>query len=108
MCQYRHITLAGYGNPISHACCHLSWTPVRDLLCQAEALLGGLTREWRCSAFIDPSLCQSQGQMGCCSMSRLIFSLTGDRREEQGVPLGVRANERLTVLGSCRSLMCLI
>lgn len=52
-------------------------------------------REQRCSAFIDPNLRQSQGQMGCCSMTRLIF--LSNRRPWRGIAIVARSEEEWTV-----------
>lgn len=63
-----------------------STLPVPSIMAASQSIAapsrGFAVREWRCSAFIDPSLCQSQGQTGCCLTTRLISSATGDHGEE--------------------------
>lgn len=52
-------------------------------------------REQRYIAFIDPNLRQSQGQMGCCSMRKLIF--LSNRRPRRGIAIVARSEEEWTV-----------
>lgn len=52
-------------------------------------------RERRCSTFIDPNLPQSQGQMGCCSIRRLIF--LSNRRPWSGIASVPRSEGERTV-----------